>query len=116
MRQVFDQGDIVRLSFDPALGHEQRGNRPALVLTPRSVNIHGDHLVVPITQGGRFSRDAGFAVPIGEPSGKIEGMALVNKSRMMDLNVRGAILSEHAPQRVVDEALSRLRGMLEVSA
>ena len=48
---VFDRGDIVSLPLDPAMGHEQRGTRPALVLTTREFNKLGDVLVAPITQG-----------------------------------------------------------------
>ena len=35
---VPDMGDIVWLHFDPQLGHEQAGHRPALVLTPALYN------------------------------------------------------------------------------
>ena len=35
---VPDEGDIVWLDFDPQAGHEQAGNRPALVLSPRTYN------------------------------------------------------------------------------
>ncbi|MDN5869531.1 MAG: type II toxin-antitoxin system PemK/MazF family toxin [Nitrococcus sp.] len=34
-----DQGDVVWLSFTPQAGHEQAGNRPALVLTPKGYNL-----------------------------------------------------------------------------
>ena len=33
MRKFFDRGDVVFLDFDPSLGHEQKGRRPALILT-----------------------------------------------------------------------------------
>jgi mRNA interferase MazF len=35
---VPDAGDIVWLDFDPQMGHEQAGRRPALVLSPASYN------------------------------------------------------------------------------
>jgi mRNA interferase MazF len=35
---VPDTGDIVWLSFDPQVGHEQAGHRPALVLSPAAYN------------------------------------------------------------------------------
>ena len=62
---VFDRGDIVRVSLDPAVGHEMRGeSRPALVLTTKEFNQLGDVLVAPITQGGDYTRFAGFAVSL----------------------------------------------------
>jgi len=33
-----NKGDIVWLEFDPQLGHEQKGKRPALVLSPLAYN------------------------------------------------------------------------------
>lgn len=35
---VPDVGDVVWLHFDPQLGHEQAGRRPALVLSPAAYN------------------------------------------------------------------------------
>jgi mRNA interferase MazF len=35
---VPDTGDLVWLTFDPQAGHEQRGRRPALILSPRAYN------------------------------------------------------------------------------
>lgn len=37
-RYIPDVGDIVWLYFDPQLGHEQAGRRPALVLSPAQYN------------------------------------------------------------------------------
>jgi mRNA interferase ChpB len=61
---TFDKGDIVNVPLDPAFGHAQRSTRPALVLTSAEFNRLGDVLVAPITQGGDYSRHAGFAVNI----------------------------------------------------
>jgi len=33
-RYIPDRGDIIWLEFNPQLGHEQAGKRPALVLSP----------------------------------------------------------------------------------
>ncbi len=35
---VPDAGDVVWLHFDPQLGREQRGHRPALVISPAAYN------------------------------------------------------------------------------
>jgi mRNA interferase MazF len=35
---VPDTGDIVWLQFDPQVGHEQAGHRPAVVLSPANYN------------------------------------------------------------------------------
>ena len=110
---VFDRGDIVSVPLDPAVGHEQRGTRPALVLTTKEFNKLGDVLVAPITQGGDFARYAGFAVTLTGTGCKTQGVALVNKIRMLDLAARKARKVERVPQEVIDDALGRLTSLLD---
>ena len=111
---AFDRGDIVRVSFEPVAGHEIKGGaRPALVLTTRDFNRLGDTLVAPITQGGDFSRFAGFAVTLTGTGCKTQGVALVNKIRMLDLTARNARKVERAPRAVIDDAICRLMTLLE---
>lgn len=112
----FERGDIVSVPLDPALGHEQRGRRPALVLTTAAFNRLGDVLVAPITQGGQYSRYAGFAVPLDGSGCKTSGVVLVNKIRMLDLKARGARKIERVAPEVVEDALARLIAMLEADA
>ena len=110
---VFDRGDIVSVPLDPAMGHEQRGLRPALVLTTEAFNRLGDVLVAPITQGGDFSRYAGFAVTLTGTGSKTQGVALINKIRMLDLVARKARKVERVSQEVIDHALGRLMALLD---
>lgn len=110
---VFDRGDIVSVPLDPAIGHKQRGTRPALVLTTKEFNKLGDVLVAPITQGGDFARYAGFAVTLTGTGCKTQGVALVNKIRMLDLAARKARKIERAPQVVIDDAIGRLVALLD---
>jgi mRNA interferase ChpB len=99
--------------LDPALGHEQKGTRPALVLTTRQFNRLGDVLVAPITQGGDYSRYAGFAVSLTGTGCKTQGVALINKIRMLDLTARKARKIERVPQVVIDDALGRLTALID---
>lgn len=110
---VFDRGDIVSVPLDPALGHEQQGTRPALVLTTKEFNRLGDVLVAPITQGGDFARYAGFAVTLSGTGCRTNGVALINKVRMLDLVARKARRIERAPQEVIDDAIARLMTLFE---
>lgn len=113
MIAVFERGEIVSVPLDPAMGHEQRGTRPALVLTTREFNKLGDVLVAPITQGGDHARYAGFAVSLTGTGCKTQGVALVNKIRMLDLAARKARKVERVPQEVIDDALARLVALLD---
>jgi len=113
-RSTFNRGDIVRVNLNPTAGREQQGDfRPALVLSPAAFNLMGVALVAPITQGGDFARYAGFAVPLGGSGTETQGVALVNMIRTLDLTARGAKKVETAPDFVVDDALARLRAILE---
>ena len=111
---AFDRGDIVRVSLEPVVGHKMKGEaRPALVLTTREFNRLGDVLVAPITQGGDFARFAGFAVSLTGTGCKTQGVALVNKIRMLDLTARNARKVERAPREVVEDAIGRLMTLFE---
>lgn len=110
---VFDRGDIVSVPLDPVAGHEQRGTRPALVLTTREFNALGDVLVAPIFQGGDYARFAGFAVSLSGTGCRTQGVALVNKIRMLDLGARKARKVEKAPREVVEDAIGRVMTLLD---
>lgn len=110
---AFERGDIVLVPLDPTIGHEQRGTRPALVLTTKEFNKLGDVLIAPITQGGDFARYAGFAVTLTGTGCKTQGVALVNKIRMLDLAARKARKIERAPQEVINDAVGRLSALLD---
>ena len=109
---AFDRGDVVSVPLDPAMGHEQKGTRPALVLTSKAFNQLGDALVAPITQGD-FSRYAGFAVSLTGSGCKTQGVALINKIRMLDLSARKARKIDSVPQVVMEDAIGRLMALLD---
>ena len=111
---TFDRGDIVLVNLEPVVGREMKGAaRPALVLSKKIFNKLGDVLVAPITQGGDFSRYAGFAVSLTGAGCKTQGVALINKIRMLDLDARGARKIETAPVQVIDDAIFRLQTLID---
>ena len=84
---ILDRGDIIWLSFDKTQGHEQRGRRPALVLSPHSYNrIVGLAVVCPVTS---VFRGYHFAVEIH--GNKVHGSVLsdqVQSSRLARTSAR----------------------------
>jgi mRNA interferase ChpB len=112
-RVKFGRGDIVLVNLDPSEGHEQKGTRPAMVLSTSVFNALGAVLVAPITQGGDFARHAGFAASLNGSGTKTQGVALVNQIRLLDLEARGATRVETAPEFVVEDALARLRAITD---
>lgn len=114
VKKYFDRGDIVRVTFEPSIGREMKGEtRLALVLTTKEFNQMRDVLVAPITQGGDFSRFAGFATSLTGTGCKTQGVVLINKIRMLDLNTRQAKKIEVASEDVLQDAMARLNALLE---
>lgn len=110
----FERGDVVRVCLNRTVGRETQGDfRPALVLSTAEMNSLGTAIIAPITQGGDFSRYAGFAVSLTGTGMDTQGVALVNMIRSVDLASRGAKKIEHAPQAVIDDALARLQAIFE---
>jgi mRNA-degrading endonuclease toxin of MazEF toxin-antitoxin module len=107
-----ERGEIWMVSLDPTSGHEQRGHRPVLLLTPGAFNrATGCPVVAPITSGGGFARRAGFAVPL---EGTITtGIVRCDQPRVLDLAARRGRKVESAPQAIVEEVLARLAPLFE---
>src|ERR1022692_2226401 len=61
------RGEIWLVGLDPTQGHEQKGRRPVLIVSPEAFNrVTKVSVVLPITSGGNFARTAGFAVPLAD--------------------------------------------------
>jgi mRNA interferase ChpB len=112
-RGIPDRGDVLNLDLDPAKGHEQRGRRPVLVLSASEFNRFGLVLVCPITQGGGFAREHGFAVPLSGVGARAQGVVLCHQLRVVDYKERGSEFSESLPGDLVEEALARVRALIE---
>ena len=113
MSRAFRRGDIIALDFDPTLGREQQGFRPALVLTPDAFNRLGLVGVCPITQGGQGARAMGMAVSLTGAGTETAGVILVQQFRMIDPAVRRAQLIERAPDYITEEARARVAALLD---
>jgi mRNA-degrading endonuclease toxin of MazEF toxin-antitoxin module len=102
-----ERGDICLVSLDPASGHEQRGRRPVLVVSPEKFNrVTGTPIVLPITSGGRFARAIGFAVPLCGT--KTTGAVRCDQPRALGIEARGAVVLERVPGEIIAEVLARL--------
>ena len=108
-----DRGDIYRVDLNPTEGREQAGGRFVIIISPRIFNRLGTPLVCPITQGGSFARDRGFAVSLMGAGMKAQGVVLCNQPRVLDLQARGAVFIERAPEMIVDEVIAKVATLLE---
>jgi mRNA interferase ChpB len=104
-----ERGDIFLVSLDPTAGHEQRGRRPVLIVTPGRFNsLTGVPVVLPITNRGDFARMAGFAVSLSDAGLRTTGVIRCDQPRALDLRARGGRRLERVPDAVMDEVLARL--------
>lgn len=108
-----ERGDIYHVSLDPIRGREQAGKRYVLVVSPSEFNRLGTPLVCPITLGGNFARDRGFAVSLSGLGMQTQGVVLCNQPRTLDLETRGATFVERVPAIVIDDVIARLLALLE---
>ncbi len=107
----FQQGDIVFLNFDPQSGHEQKGRRPALVVSNRLFNRFSSlTMVCPITH---TDRSHPFHIRLDDRT-NTDGVVLCDQARMLDLNARNAAFVEQAPLDIVAEAVDLIMGFIEL--
>ncbi len=99
------KGDFIALTLDPQSGHEQRGRRPALVVSKDLFNRHtGLCIACPITN---TRRDYPFHVSI--PDGQdVTGFVMVEQVKSFDFRSRNVKCIGHAPEPVLQEVLSIL--------
>jgi mRNA-degrading endonuclease toxin of MazEF toxin-antitoxin module len=108
------RGEIWLISLDPTSGHEQKGRRPVLIVSPEAFNrLTKLPVVVPITSGGSFARTAGFAVPLTGAGTKTTGVVRCDQPRVLDFAARGAKKLETVPDAIVDEVLAKLIPIFE---
>ncbi|MFZ1200124.1 MAG: type II toxin-antitoxin system PemK/MazF family toxin [Desulfobacterales bacterium] len=93
------------ITFDPQSSHEQKGRRPALVLSKDLFNRStGLAFVCPIT---RTERGFPFHVPIPESS-KLTGFIMVEQVKSVDFRSRRVKRIAHAGDQLLAEVLSIL--------
>ena len=87
------QGDICYMDFNPTKGHEQKGNRPAIVVSNDVFNVNtGMAIVCPIT-----SNTKEFPTHyILSDSKKVKGSVLCEHMRSIDYTMRKLSFVEKA--------------------
>jgi mRNA interferase MazF len=101
VRYIPEQGDIVILTFDPQSGHEQKGRRPAIIISNKVFNQHlGLAYACPITN---TKRDFPFHVRVD--SEQLTGFIMVEQMKSIDYHTRKIKFIEKAKQETLDEVL-----------
>lgn len=99
------KGDAVAVSLDPQAGHEQKGRRPALVVSNDLFNRRtGLAIVCPITNS---RRDFPFHVAL-PPEASVTGFVMVEQVKSIDFRARRIKFIERIPAVTLNEVLSIL--------
>ncbi|KON77626.1 MULTISPECIES: endoribonuclease MazF [Leptospira] len=99
------KGDIVWLNFTPQAGHEQKGRRPALVLSPKVYNSKtGLAIFCPIT-----SKVKGYPFEVFFKSKKINGVILSDQVKSLDWTIREAEFIESISKVSLKEVLDNIK-------
>ena len=108
------RGEIWIVSLDPSAGHEQRGTRPVLIVSPAAFNeVTGTPVVLPITTGGGFAGRRGFAVSLDDAGTRTTGVIRCDQPRVLDLAARNGKRVEAVPEPIIADVLARLAAILD---
>ena len=103
------QGDVIWINLNPQSGHEQAGNRPALVLSPVEYNKKvGLALLCPIT-----TQIKGYPFEVLIPAGLIvSGVVLSDQIKSLDWRACNSQFICSLPKETTSEVLKKLYTIL----
>jgi mRNA interferase MazF len=104
-----EAGDLVWTDFDPRVGREQSGRRPALVVSPAEFCRAAEFAIVcPIT-----SRVRPFGTSVVLPPGlPITGEVLTGHVRSIDIRARPIVFAGKVPNSVLEDVRSKLAALI----
>jgi mRNA interferase MazF len=103
------RGDIVWLNFNPTTGHEQRGKRPAIVISPKEYNEKtGLGLFCPIT-----SKIKNYPFEVTIVSRKINGVVLSDQIKSLDWTTREIEFITKEKTEKVNERIDKINVLLD---
>ena len=109
VKYIPEQGDIVALSFDPQSGHEQKGRRPAIIISNKIFNQHlGLAFACPITN---TKRDFPFHIEVN--SKNITGFIMSEQMKSIDYNSRNIKFIEKATSSTINKILGIIDSIIQ---
>ena len=108
-KYIPDRGDMVWLDFNPQLGHEQHGRRPALTVSFQSYNEKiGLAIFCPIT-----SKIKGYPFEVEVIGKKINGCVLSDQIKSLDWTVRNIEFIEKIDNEKMDDVIGNIKLLIE---
>lgn len=107
---VPEAGDVVWMQFDPHVGHEQMGKRPALVISPSRYNSKvGLMLCCPIT-----SKSKGYIFEVLIETEQISGVVMADHIRSFDWRERGVVKAGVVTADALVATKMKIKALLEI--
>jgi len=106
------QGDIVWINLNPQAGHEQKGRRPALVVSNNTFNDFAKTgaMICPIT-----NTDKGIEIRVKlDANTKTSGIVMCDQAKILDMTTRNAVFIEKAPDDILFEVVDIVNGIVEI--
>jgi len=104
------QGSIVLVDFDPQAGHEQKGRRPALVISNDLFNRYSEMAILcPITN---TDKNHPLHIRLNEKT-KTNGVILCDQVKTMDIKVRNFKYLECIPEDILENVLDIVSSLIE---
>jgi mRNA interferase MazF len=107
------QGDIIKINFDPILGHEQAGYRPAIIISNNfAISQTNMIFICPITNSPpKFP----MHISIGDVCKNVKGTILCEHTRAVDLSIRKYNKIDSLPKSYLKEIIDIIYGLMEFS-
>ena len=107
---MVEQGNIIWLNFNPQIGHEQKGRRPALVISNETFNNFSNLVIVcPITND---DKNHPFHIKLDKQT-NTTGVILCDQVRTLDINARKYEFIENIPEKIMNEVIDIVYGFIE---
>jgi mRNA interferase MazF len=107
-KYIPERGDIVWLNFNPQLGHEQKGKRPAVVISPKEYNEKtGLGLFCPIT-----NKIKNYPFEVKIKNSKITGVVLSDQIKSLDWQTREVEFITKESSVIIGEIIDKISMLL----
>jgi len=109
------EGDLIWIGHPDAVGSEQKGRRPALIVSCDAFNQTGLAVVCAVSSHGGTAHAFRNPFEVAVPRGlAIQGVVLTDQIRTIDWEARGAVTAANAGRATLLEVRARLRKILAI--
>lgn len=110
-RDMVNQGNIIKVNFNPQRGHEQAGYRPALVVSNNTFNQRTKLVIAcPITN---TNNNFPLHIPLDDRT-ETTGVILCEHVRTLDLESRPYKYVEDVPQDILEQVCNIIFSEVEI--